>query len=222
MERKKLYLYTTILTLTLYILGFVTGIYVSKPAIEAKQTFSELQDEIMKLKRNLENIQLQQFYLSSEPEMGCAFLISDINNIQNDLGYFYQKLPQKLEVYEASGKTDPVYEEIKREYMRISLKVWILSIIANKKCKQNIVPILYFYSKDCEECIRQGEVLDEIRTNIRNISIFTIDLDLNEEVVKNIKHTYNITKTPALVIDGNLYEGLIDYKTLASIIRKRS
>lgn len=216
MRRKKVYLYAAILTIMLYLLGFYTGVYFSQ---KAQPSFQELKAEIQTLKNNLENIQLQQLYISaSETTMGCNFLISDLNKIQGELNTFLQKLPQKLELYEASEQIDQWYEEIKKEYMLVSLRVWLLSLIAKDKCEKDIVPMLYFYSKNCIDCIEQGSVLDRIRNETPNLAIFTIDLNLNEEIVKTIKNSYNITKVPSLIINNNLYEGFMNYTEVKEII----
>ncbi|MBL7206176.1 MAG: hypothetical protein ISS36_01095 [Candidatus Aenigmarchaeota archaeon] len=219
MPRRKVYLYAAILTIILYLLGVYTGVYFSQKALAGQETFQELKAEIQLLKNNLENIQLQQLYVSaSETTLGCNFLVSDINKIQNDLGYFIQRLPQKLEVYESSGQVDEEYEEVKREYMLVSLRVWLLSTIAKDRCKENIVPILYFYSKNCTKCIEQGSVLDSIRDDVENIAIFTIDLNLDETIVETIKESYVIKETPALIINNYLYEGFINSTELKEIL----
>ncbi len=217
MARKKIYFYAGILTIVLYVLGVFTGVYISQRS-PSQQIFTQLNSEIQALKKNLESIQLQQLYISSEAGMGCSFLISDINKIQEDLGYFYQRLPKKLEVYESSGETDQQYEELKKEYMLVSLRVWLLSSIAKDKCKKDVVPILYFYSKNCTECIEQGNVLDNIRNSTPSIAIFTIDLNLDEQIVKTIKDTYGIKKTPALVVHNTLYGGFMNFETVKSVI----
>jgi thiol-disulfide isomerase/thioredoxin len=210
MPRKKLYLYAGILTIFLYSLGFLSGIYISQKS-SADQPVAQLRAEIQKLGVNLEALQLQQLYISaSETAMGCSFLVTDINKIQEDLNAFYQKLPHRLEEFESNGQTNPQYEEIKKEYMLVSLRVWLLSTIAKDKCKKDIVPILYFYSSSCSDCIKQGSILDVVRNETPSIAVFTIDLRLDEQIVNTIKETYNITKTPALVIHNKVYETLME------------
>lgn len=64
MPRKKLYLYAGILTIFLYSLGFLSGIYISQKS-SADQPVAQLRAEIQKLGVNLEALQLQQLYISA-------------------------------------------------------------------------------------------------------------------------------------------------------------
>ena len=74
-----------------------------------------------------------------------------------------------------------------------------------------VVSGLYFYSADCEECVKQGEQIDILGRNIKQqgaeIIMFPIDFYLKEPIVENLKKYYNIKSTPAIVINDKVLQG---------------
>ncbi len=219
MKQKRIpYIYAGILTIVLYGIGLLSGLYISRMASSSPLDIGKLESDIKDLQKDTSNLQLQQLYLTGpKDEIGCKFLVSDLSRINSNLEYFLSRLPQKLESYEKYG-TDPNYQEIKRAYMLVSLKVWLLSLATKQKCGKDIMPILYFYSKNCEDCIAQGNALDTVRGNFSNVAVFTIDSDLNETIIKVIKEAYNITHTPSLIIGDKTYSGLKNHSYIADII----
>ncbi len=219
-QKRILYIYAGILTIILYGLGIISGFYISHMVSTPPPDLGKLENDIKNLQKDTSNLQLQQLYLaSSKDEIGCKLLISDLSRINSNLEYFLSRLPQKLEAYEKYG-TDPNYQEIKRAYMLVSLKVWLLSLTTKQKCGKDIMPILYFYSKNCEDCIAQGNVLDMVRGNFSNVAVFTIDSDLNETIVNVIREAYNITHTPSLIIGDKAYSGLKNFSHVTDIVTR--
>ena len=104
--------------------------------------------------------------------------------------------------------------------MFLSIKMWMLSSLVKKRCNADIVPVLYFYSRDCDECIKQGFVLDSIRKTHPDVWVFTIDFNLDEEWLKVIKDAYNVSRAPSLIIGNSTYRGLIDSEHLENIIKQ--
>jgi uncharacterized membrane-anchored protein YhcB (DUF1043 family) len=205
MKKKKMFLLAILATVVLYSLGIFTGYFIQKDVLtKTEEDLQKVQEEFKTYKQNLETIQLEQLYLSTyQGESSCSFLISIINEMQKNLSYFWSKLPSKLEVYEKYSQVQPEYLELKRDYTMISIRAWLLSLNVKEKCGENIVPILYFYSKDCDRCIEQGNVLDEVRAEDKRVAVFTIDLNLNESIVKVIKEAHDISQAPSLLIEKN-------------------
>jgi len=90
-----------------------------------------------------------------------------------------------------------------------------------EKCYLNDHVILYFYSVPCEKCIKQGNILDQLRENkVKNMKVFVLDVNVDEPIVQTLKKTYNITATPAIIINEKKYEGLIQQEELEKLIIK--
>jgi hypothetical protein len=221
MKKKKLIILAGVLTLTLYFLGIITGYFVQVKVLStAQEELKKIQEEFYDYKKNLENIQLEQLYLTThQGELSCKILVSTIDEMHHNLAYFWSKLPSKLEVYEKYSEIQPEYLKLKRDYTLLSIRTWLLSLDVKKKCSGEIIPALYFYSKDCENCINQSYVLDEVKKENSNFSAFIVDFNLDEPIVKIIKNVYNVTEVPSFIINDKLYSGYQSLSQMKKIIQ---
>lgn len=224
MRMKKVYLIAGILSLVLYVAGIVTGIFTERyTSSSALREVESLKETMNSLQTDMENVQLQQLYLSIVgEEKACTFLISSVSQLEKELTSFWGKLPKRLEEFERYGKVTKEYEELKKDYTFVLLRTWMLSSDLRERCDKNIVPILYFYSKDCEECLDFGLVLDKVKVSQeakgRKVMIFTIDLYMNEPIVNIIKDIYSITYAPSIILNKNLYKGTLSDSEIGKII----
>ncbi len=219
-RQNRVYILAGLSAIMLYVVGVFTGAFILQyTESKTSQEFARLREEIKSYGQDLESIELEQLYLASgQSELGCKFIITSLNRVQNDLDYFWRNLPQKLEVYEKYNPPDEDYEALKREYMAVSLKAWLLSLSVKDKCGEDIIPILYFYTGDCEDCIEQGNVLDQVRESSK-VLVYTLDLNLESDAISMVREAYGIEHAPALVIGDNAYQGLLTYKELSRIIK---
>jgi hypothetical protein len=216
MKRKKLIVLAGVLTLTLYFLGILTGYFVQvKVLSKTQEELKKVQEEFYNYTQNLDNVQLEQLYLTThQGELSCKILVSTIDEMHNSLAYFWSRLPSKLEVYEKYSEVQPEYVKLKRDYTLLSIRTWLLSLDVKKKCSGEIMPALYFYSKECDSCINQSYILDELKKENPNFSAFIVDFNLDEPIVKIIRNVYNVTEVPSFIINDKLYSG---YQSLSQI-----
>ncbi len=208
-----------IISFILYIAGIITGISVQNFFLtQTELQISQLEDTINSLKTKTENLQIENLYLSTLGEKSCNFLISSSNQIQNELSYFWDKLPKRLEEYEKTNPITPEYAQLKRDYTFVVLRSWLISLSIKEKCNKEIIPTLYFYSKDCNNCIEQGKILDQLKNQTKQFSVFIIDFNSDEPVVKAIKDVYNITQVPSFVINNIAFQGFKTFDELRRII----
>ena len=220
MRKKKLILIASITTIILYSLGVLTGYFIQEKVLsKTQEELNKIKEEFFEYRSNLENLQLEQLYLTTyQGELRCDFLVSSISDINQRMYYFWSKLPPRLENFEG---IEPEYTKLKRDYTLLSIRAWLLSLNVKEKCGEKIFPVLYFYSSDskkCEKCVEQGVVLDEIKKKHNEFSAFLVDFDMDEPIVKAIKSAYNITKLPAFVIDKKIYEGFKNLDEFEKII----
>jgi glutaredoxin len=220
-RRNRVYLLAILSSLLLYLVGVFTGAFILEYTEDkTSMEFANLHEEIQGYGQDLESIELEQLYLASgQGELGCKFIVASLNRVQSDLGYFWDKLPEKLEVFERYNPPDESYEALKRDYMAVSLKAWLLSLSVREKCGRDITPVLYFYSSDCDGCIEQGSVLDQARQE-EGILVYTIDLNLDSDAVSMVREAYGIERAPALIIGEKAYQGLVSYGELVRLIEK--
>ena len=112
--------------------------------------------------------------------------------------------------------------ELEKDYSLLSVRAWILNSYVTEKCVEDKVVILYFYSVPCSDCIKQGNILDDLREKKfkDRLRVFVLNYDSDEEIVKVLKKTYNITETPSIVIGNSTYVGLMERDKLSDIILK--
>jgi hypothetical protein len=223
MKRKRLLIVAIITTIILYFAGILTGYFVQvKVLSKTQEELEKVREEFFEYRQNLENLQLEQLYLTTyQGELSCDFLVSTINDINQRMHYFWSKLPSRLEKYEKFEEIEPEYTKLKRDYTILSIRAWLISLNVKEKCREEILPVLYFYSTDsskCEKCVEQGIVLDEVKKRHNEFSAFLVDFDLDEPIVKAIKTTYNITKLPAFVIDKKVYQDFTSLDEFEKII----
>ena len=216
MKRKRLLIIASITTVILYFMGILTGYFVQvKVLSRTEEELEKVREEFFEYRSNLENLQLEQLYLTTyQGELSCDFLVSAINDINQRMHYFWSKLPPRLEEYKKFEEIEPEFIKLKRDYTFLSIRAWLISLNVKEKCREEILPVLYFYSTDrkkCEKCVEQGIVLDDVKKRHNEFSAFLVDFDLDEPIVKAIKSAYNITKLPAFVIDEKVYQ---DFKNL--------
>ncbi len=222
-SERRIYLLTGALTIVLYVMGVLTGFYVYSLGVnQGYNQLAEMRSEIDQYSKGLQSLQLQQLYLSSDNNLTCRYLVSSINSLQSDIYMLAKKLPKKLEVFEKYYPQDQNYVKIKKDYMSLLIKSWLFSLTVRNRCGKNVVPILYFYSSDCEDCIEQGYTLDALQRDVDNLLVFTIDFNLDDETVRMIKQVYGIDTVPSLIVNEKAMRGLQDYGSVMAAIRNSS
>ena len=223
-RRSYIILFAIAASIILYLSGVFSGLYANKLVKEStrqdiilfkeetQQDLDVLQNYIDFLDTNLKSMQLEQTFSETlTPEERCAFSVISLDELFKQLRYYWDRLPFRIEEYEKYNELSEEYTQLKQEYAHVSIRTWILARNQFEKCDANIVHGLYFYSADCEECIEQGEQLDEFNKKIREagmeVIMFPIDFYLQESVVANLKAYYGITETPAIIVNDKVFQG---------------
>jgi len=200
-----------ILSLVMYFAGVFSGIYANK-IIERKvgEDIAFLKSYMDLSSLDFKNMLLLQLLMDQMPDK-CRSSEIYLTNLRNLLEPYWQKLPSRLESYEREGKITEEYKTLKREYIRLSLRIWIIARKNYKNCNSNIVPVLYFYNNDCKTCVRQGEIFDELKDEMKkigkNLVVFPIDKDFDDDNVYLLKEYYNITSVPTAIIEDKVLTG---------------
>ena len=174
-KRNYIILFAITASIVLYLSGVLSGLYANKIAekstandisslkLETSKDLDILQRYVNFLDTNLKNMQLEQTFTESltEEEM-CSFSIISINELFNQLSYYWDRLPYRIEEYERYNEPVEEYNLLKQQFEHLAIRTWIRSRSQHEKCNIDLVHGLYFYSADCEECIKQGEQLDKL------------------------------------------------------------
>lgn len=225
-KKSTLIIIAFVVSIVLYFTGVLSGIFANKVIKEetkqdiialkqeTKQDVDYLQRYIKFLDANLKNMQLEQTFTETlNHDQMCYFLSISLNDLVDQLGFYWSKLPFRLEEYERNNKVTEEYSLLKEEYAHLSIRTWILAKSEYEKCNMNIVHGLYFYSADCGTCVSQGEQIDELSRRIKNsgssLIMFPIDSNSNQSIVKTLKIYYGIKSTPAVIVNDKVFQGRI-------------
>jgi thiol-disulfide isomerase/thioredoxin len=148
-------------------------------------------------------------------EMSC----SDVAN--SSLTPALAELADKIAYSEKNiGSADVI--ELKKSYSLLEIKDYLLMKKISARCGFRNVFILYFYTtaENCEDCVKEGLVLDALREKYPTVRVYSFDYNLiSLSAVKAMTSIYKIKDTalPALVIDGAVYTGFNSVETIEKI-----
>src|SRR3989338_3027683 len=162
-SRRSIIIVATIISIIIYALGVFSGLYANK-IIDKKvqEDLGFLKSYIDVYSLDLKNMLIMQS-LSEQIEDKCLFSSLYLDKLREQLEPFWQKLPARLESYDREGEKSAEYDTLKREYIRLSLRIWLIAKQNYEHCSSDLVPILYFYDSTCKTCIRQGEIFDALK-----------------------------------------------------------
>jgi len=200
------------LSLILFVSGISIGFLLDN--LKAQDINSNLQEIEESLKEAETELLLMDYF---EGNFSCDYLMFK----SADLGERAQTIGENVVLFEASNQVNlETYISLKKEYMRILLNNWLTLENIKESCNANYSTILYFYNNnECPDCENQGYVLSYYKNLMKeNLMIFSLDAGLNMSSIDLLKYNYNITTYPALVVDGEVYEGFLDSTSLGQIL----
>jgi hypothetical protein len=217
MKRGTIIMIAIAISILLYAAGLLSGLSYSKfveQRIESKaeRDTAFLVNYIKDLDSNLQSLQIQELFINSLDERDtCRFADTYFAEMSQNLNYFWSVLPSRLEAYERDNKPTQEYLDLKKSYTKLSLRAWVIAKKNYQECDTKIIPILQFYSKDCADCVSQGEVLDSLKEFLaeqdKALIVFTVDYDYNESALNLVKKYYGIRSVPALIVNDKPLQG---------------
>ncbi|MFZ3020399.1 MAG: hypothetical protein WA051_02715 [Minisyncoccia bacterium] len=201
----KKYIYAFTITCVIFFTAIYAANFLSNKRL---QELRFIQDQIATdlLSSEVESSLLQEF---SCRDIGRA-------SLSNELGSLGQKLAGEES---ARGADDPEVISLKRNYSLLQIKDYLLMNNVNEKCGAKNIMILYFYSKNCDECEKQGMVLTKLHEDFPTLRIYSFDYNINVSAVKTLISINQILpKQPAIVIGDNNYYGFKSIDDMQKII----
>ncbi|HDH41709.1 MAG TPA: hypothetical protein ENG12_04830 [Candidatus Altiarchaeales archaeon] len=204
-----------VLTLVIFLLGIFMGFWLDNARVE--QIRSEYKEmEISSIDARLQTLYYQIFKNSSN---FCEPAIEE--NLRFADKIYAEGL--RIEQYEKINKLTPSLISDKRRYMLLKLQFWLNCIELKRNCNASYTNVVYFYSglnETMEEYV-QGIVLMDLKESCgRDMMLIPLAVDLNITTIDIVKHQYNITTTPTILIDEKIkLEGLQKRKDLERYIK---
>jgi len=194
--RKDKYAVALVITIMIFTLGFLLGTVLDN----YKRTYVE---EVAK-QQELEFTSLQLQYLYLESIQGTEKCPALYQTLENNIRTLGPTLDKMLDYEKSKNVNSTGYLFLKRQYLLSNLKYWLLSEELKKTCSGDYVTVLYFFSNDCDICIKsQGVILSNLKQAFGDkLLIFAIDSDFTDEpMITLLKNKYNVTTYPTLVIN---------------------
>ncbi len=166
-----------------------------------------------------EAYRLERFFTETFGGEECEIMVSRISNLKKEV----RKVGDDLGSYSRfSFFRRKDYDYLKRKYFLLELRFLSLIQKLNSECDKPYLPIIFFYEIDDDASERQGFILQDMSEEYdQQLVILSLDKDYKDEpLVKLLAGNYNITQAPALVIDGQVYTGLVYTGMLNNTINK--
>ena len=162
--------------------------------------------------------------LSSETEYSLLQELSCKNVSDSVLSQELDELGRKLEWSEINiGTTDEV-NSLRKYYVLLEIKDYLLTKKIAERCKIKSPFILYFYinEENCSECKRQRIVLSALRHKNPKIRVYYFDYNIDLSAVTAMLNIYKIKDTalPALVIGDDLLTGFHGIEDLEARVKE--
>lgn len=208
MVRKKPYIIAGVVSLLIFLMGFLMGFSLLNIQLE------ELRMDMEKGELELRNIQLEIAFLNTlKNETFCSYMTDRLGVLDKRNAELGNKLVNP------KGLTEKYFDMIKRRYTAFLIQGWLFSKELVERCNVSRIDVMYFYEKDSDICISQGYVLDYIvdLDKGENIHIFTIDKDLDEPIVQMLVQNFNVIEAPILIINDIKYDGFQTKENLMDV-----
>lgn len=215
-NKMNIYLKTLIPTIFVFLIGIMIGIWVENYGLsEARKAISE--SEI-----NWNDAQLFNSYLEKIGNSTCDLAFEQNLEFNNKI---YQKGLEIEKVIKAEIFTPEVLQEWRR-YVLLQTQFWFNSIELKNKCKfdyHNVVYLSKLVNLSTDEMVdskTQSNALLELKYKCgKKMMLIPISTDLDLIVVDAIVKQYNITKSPAVIVDEkHVFQGLTQMHDIEKLI----
>ena len=181
-----------------------------------------INDVIVELDRNefeRESYIIEGRFLELFGENKCTYINTRLNDLSNDL----VNTGKILNEYEVRGIFSGIeYKNLKDRYSLSEIRLYILLKEIKEECGLNRPVVLFFYDQEDRLSKQQGYALDSVVRKIQNITILSIDRELDAAIVRAVKIHYNVTKSPTVIINfDEKIEGYINVDEILNIIDKK-
>lgn len=208
-----LYIKALLISIVIFVSGLFVGLFIERFFV------SDLATRTSFIENSVQEIELEMLYFQGLDEaFSCDFLNEIVRKTNNNL----DMLAGQLLGYSEKNIlfTGIEIKNIKSRYTFLLVKDWLLQERIKKSCGTNTVTILYFYDTEgCDDCVIQGNILTILKNSFKErVMVFPLDVRIGVTMVDILMNRFNITSTPALVIDETVYSGITTKEQLKDII----
>ncbi len=207
---KKILLVSFSITILVFLAGLLLGLSLDDTKV------SDLINNLNQNELNRESYLVEQEFMQTVGGNLCDLSSPRIQGLSNELA----NLGQLLTSYEKTSLLrNSEYIYLKTKYFLLEIRTFALFTNLKKECDYDLNTMLYFYDQGEQESLNQGYIIDSLVESHDNLHIFSFDRNFEEPTLDALKLHYNITKSPAIIINNEIKkEGLTDLNELKEIL----
>ncbi len=199
--RKNVFFIAAVLTLMVFVAGILAGMWLDNFRIsEIKEQLSEV--DILWNDARLQTLYYQTFANQSR------FCDSEIEaNLEYNNRIYQEGL--RIEKYDTVNKFEPSIVLESKRYALLQFQFWMNSITLKEKCNADYSTLVHLYSYHnktlaIDQKLQSAVLLDLKEKCGRSLMLIPMPADLNVIAIDLVKQNYNITKTPAVIINETI------------------
>ena len=204
-----------LLTMVVFVIGFYIGASVEgSRALQINSYFTQSETTLLDV--------LSLNKLVGSNSVSCESLVNSEDALLNKV-YEGGIL---LDQYEESGKLTNDLKDLHKKYDSLRTYLWITSIGIKNKCGEKIIPLVYLYNKSETDLTKRAEqnvwskVLFDIKNNNSKVVLIPIAVDSNLSSLNVLIERYNITTSPAVIVnEKKVFESIPEEKEILNYIK---
>ncbi len=210
---KGIFMKAAVATLALFAISLFVGYTIESG------NYSHTEARINELDSGLENSLLFLMFLQTHNQTA-----SMCNVLQSQMDDSAQRAYSLYGILEQGQATDIFisYDELRNKYFLANMQFYLMLREYMQTCgNTNLKPVLFFYSayNSCPACVAQGQVLDAVRADCSNARVYAFPADAqNITMIKYFTQYYQVSQTPALVINDQPYSSLMSKEKIETLI----
>jgi|TARA_Y100000310_G_scaffold186143_2_gene186194 hypothetical protein len=205
-----------VLTVVVFLLGVFLGF-----ALESNRV-RDVEEQYRRIELEWSDAKLQSLYYQNLEPRFCDSAIEENLNFADKV----YKEGLKLETYDkASFLTDDLEWE-KRKYALLKVEFWLNSIVLRERCNADYINLVYFFANDpefeikAEQNAQSGILKDLKQKHGKQLMLIPLPIDMDISMVNIMKGTYDISKTPTILINEEVkLEGLRSFEELDKLVK---
>jgi len=200
-----LYLKAGVLTLMLFLLGMYSIKYFDE------QRMAKLEGDLGDVSKDIQETKQLMLYMQvfgGENDTSLCPIIG--KRMQRQMAKTYELATLMQQYQDANILSN--YERVKENYLMANSELFLYSVQEKAICEREDIPtILFFYDdrEKCEDCIVQGQILDDVRRECANARVFAFPAQSDLDVVQVLAARYNVTGAPSMVVNEEKMEGVV-------------
>jgi hypothetical protein len=204
---KKRYIYTFIITLAIFLFSiWLSNMFSNEKVQSLRDLENNINVDILSVETRFSLLQQTscEHVINADDKDSNIGFNEDLNNVSLKIKSIENQL----------GHENGDVVALKKYYVLLQIKDYLLTKEFHDRCHKNTVSILYFYDNDCADCAKQSIILDKIISDYPEIRVYYLDRKTDNPALDTLSSIFNIKNSPSMVINEETYAG---YQTIDDI-----